>query len=73
MRYFDALASTRHFGTAAAREGISQPALSGQIAEMGKTAGVPMFERMSRGSYADDCRARLPAGYPQNPETGADT
>ena len=33
MRYFDALATTHHFGRAAAMVNVSQPALSAQIAE----------------------------------------
>lgn len=49
MRYFDALVSTRHFGTAAEKAGVSQPALSVQIAEMEKAVGLPLFERISKG------------------------
>lgn len=49
MRYFEALAVTRHFGAAADKVGVSQPALSVQIAEMEKSVGVPLFERMPKG------------------------
>lgn len=48
MRYFDALATTLHFGEAAQRVGVSQPALSVQISEMEKAAGAPLFERLPK-------------------------
>jgi len=48
MRYFEALVTTQHFGMAAEMAGISQPALSVQIAEMEKMVGAPLFERMSK-------------------------
>lgn len=54
MRYFDALVATQHFGTAADQVGVSQPALSVQIAEMEKTVGAPLFERMSKGVILTD-------------------
>jgi len=54
MRYFDALVSTQHFGAAADLVGVSQPALSVQIAEMEKSVGMPLFERMSKGVILTD-------------------
>jgi LysR family transcriptional regulator, hydrogen peroxide-inducible genes activator len=45
MRYFEALASTGHFGRAAELVHVSQPALSAQIAEMEKELGMPLVER----------------------------
>jgi LysR family transcriptional regulator, hydrogen peroxide-inducible genes activator len=45
MRYFEALASTRHFGRAAELVHISQPALSAQIMEMENTLGAKLVER----------------------------
>lgn len=48
LRYFHALASTGHFGEASEKLGISQPALSVQIAEMEKSVGLPLFERTSK-------------------------
>src|SRR5690349_3457556 len=45
MEYFDALARTLHFGRAAELAGVSQPALSTQIAEMEERLGCPLFER----------------------------
>lgn len=49
MRYFDAVATTLHFGRAALMAHVSQPALSAQIMEMEKHLGVMLIER-TRGS-----------------------
>ncbi len=49
MRYFDALATTLHFGRAAELAHVSQPALSAQIIEMEDNLGVKLVER-SRGN-----------------------
>lgn len=49
MEYFDALARTLHFGRAAALAGVSQPALSSQIAEMEERLGCRLFERGGKG------------------------
>ncbi|MBS3648409.1 hydrogen peroxide-inducible genes activator [Pseudaminobacter sp. 19-2017] len=48
MLYFDALARTRHFGQAAELVGVTQPALSSQIAEMEARLGCRLFERGGR-------------------------
>ncbi|MEZ2331167.1 hydrogen peroxide-inducible genes activator [Mesorhizobium sp. RCC_202] len=45
MQYFDALAQTLHFGRAAKLAGVSQPALSAQIAEMEERLNCLLFER----------------------------
>src|SRR5690606_3749281 len=45
MLYFHALAQTLHFGRAAEFVGITQPALSAQIAEMEERLGCLLFER----------------------------
>ncbi|MEZ2129460.1 MULTISPECIES: LysR substrate-binding domain-containing protein [unclassified Sinorhizobium] len=45
MRYFEALATTRHFGRAAELVHISQPALSAQIMEMEDYLGAKLVER----------------------------
>ncbi len=50
MRYFEALATARHFGRAAEAVNVSQPALSAQIAEMEKALGVTLFERQRAGA-----------------------
>ena len=48
MEYFDALAQSRHFGRAAELAGVTQPALSAQIAEMEERLGCRLFERGGR-------------------------
>jgi LysR family hydrogen peroxide-inducible transcriptional activator len=48
MQYFEALAETLHFGKAAEMAGVTQPALSSQIAEMEQKLDCRLFERCSR-------------------------
>src|SRR3954447_18437845 len=48
LRYFEAVAGTRHFGKAAEQCSVTQPALSMQIQDLEKTLGVQLIER-SRG------------------------
>ena len=50
MLYFEALADTGHFGHAAERVHVSQPALSVQIAEMERELGYPVVERRTGGA-----------------------
>lgn len=45
MLYFHALAQTLHFGRAAELVGVTQPALSAQVAEMEERLGCLLFER----------------------------
>lgn len=54
MEYFDALAQTLHFGRAATLAGVSQPALSSQIAEMEERLGCRLFERGGKGVRLTD-------------------
>ncbi|ASY61836.1 Hydrogen peroxide-inducible genes activator [Sinorhizobium sojae CCBAU 05684] len=51
MRYFDALATARHFGRAAELAHVSQPALSAQIMELEAHLGVKLVERSRAGTF----------------------
>lgn len=48
LKYFLALAETRHFGQAAARHFVSQPTLSGQIRKLEEELGGALFERSKK-------------------------
>ncbi len=48
LKYFIALAETRHFGQAATRSFVSQPTLSGQIKKLEDELGVALFERTKK-------------------------
>lgn len=48
LSYFIALAETRHFGRAAARAHVTQPALSTQIKELEERLGAPLVDRSDR-------------------------
>lgn len=61
MQYFDALSQTLHFGRAAELAGVSQPALSAQIAEMEERLGCRLFERGGRSvTMTDEARTLQP-------------
>jgi len=61
MQYFDALAQTLHFGRAAKLAGVSQPALSSQIAEMEQRLNCRLFERGGKSvRMTDEAIALLP-------------
>lgn len=49
LKYFDAVARSRHFGKAAEHCAVTQPALSMQIQELEKSLGVQLLERGRSG------------------------
>ena len=51
LRYFLALVETRHFGRAAERCHVTQPALSMQVRDLEALLGVPLVERTSSGVF----------------------
>lgn len=59
MRYFEALATSGHFGKAAASVSVSQPALSSQIQEMEASLGVRLVERSRSGTFLTDAGEEL--------------
>jgi LysR family hydrogen peroxide-inducible transcriptional activator len=50
LRYFVTLAETQHFGQAALRCHVTQPALSMQIKELEAALGAPLVERARKGT-----------------------
>ena len=48
LKYFIALADTRHFGQAATRTHVSQPTLSGQVRKLEAELGAALFERTTK-------------------------
>ncbi len=67
LRYFVAVGEEQHYGRAAERLRVAQPALSRQIQDLEEEIGFRLFERLSRGvkisaagkSFLDDARRLL--------------
>jgi DNA-binding transcriptional LysR family regulator len=54
LRYFVGVGEEQHFGRAAARLHVAQPALSRQIQDLEKEVGFLLFERLPRGVRLSD-------------------
>jgi DNA-binding transcriptional LysR family regulator len=67
LRYFVAVGEEQHYGRAAERLHVAQPALSRQIQDLEEEIGVQLFDRLPRGvkisaagaSFLDDARRIL--------------
>jgi LysR family hydrogen peroxide-inducible transcriptional activator len=59
LRYFVALADTRHFGKAAERSFVSQPTLSAQIKKLEIYLGVQLIERQPRKVSLTETGAKI--------------
>ena len=70
LRYLGALASTRHFGRAAAACFVSQPTLSAQLRKLEAYLGVQLIERQPRHVTLTEAGAAIAARAQQIIATG---
>ena len=59
LEYAAAIAEERHFGRAAERCRVSQPALSAQVKKLEAMLGVTLFERTPRGVFVTEAGGRV--------------
>jgi DNA-binding transcriptional LysR family regulator len=67
LRYFVAVGEDEHYGRAAKRLRVAQPALSSQIQDLEREIGFQLFDRLPRGVrlsaggkvFLEDCRRIL--------------
>src|ERR1044072_1799762 len=59
LRYFVALADTKHFGKAAERSFVSQPTLSAQLKKLENYLGVQLIERQPRRVALTETGAKI--------------
>ena len=59
LHYFDLLAAAGHFGRAAERAGVTQPALSMQIGGLERSLGAALVERAASGARLTDLGAEV--------------
>ena len=59
LHYFDLLAASGHFGRAAERAGVTQPALSMQIGSLERSLGAALVERAASGARLTDLGAEV--------------
>lgn len=62
LRYFRAVADAGSFGRAAEQLGLTQPALSRQVADLERVAAIPLLERTARGVAATPAGEALARG-----------